>query len=840
MKTPITTYLFSLLISFLFNNEIQGQCIVGSRTSLGPIGTPPLYNGGAFTTYNGTGRISDIEFLTANKNEMYLGTHYGAMWHRNEIIGTSSIVTGSEHLYRSGVSDIEVTASNRILLGTGTPQGPFVSEDWNNRVSTVGIYYSDDAGLTFTPSNICGESGYSTFDKTKNNNWVVAKLLVHPTNANIAYALFRKAQWPGDALTNLGKFFKSTDGGANWLEISTPGLVTDKYFWDMEFALNNADKIFITSRSVYQYTVSTDTWLDLSANLNGLSLSNTSAEDRLLVETAAEGSGSAYNDFISFLAYGLTGAAIYKSTNLLTSTISGATPSTLTAATFNKYRVYFEIGHNYSHVYVGGNVFKYSIQLEPIDFNTQGYGKLTHPDINGIAVPPYDGTNEDAVYIATDGGLYRSYDGGVTLEEVNDGLANHKFFDISYAANRRKLIGGAQDVSSSMFLEGNWYWIHPYSGDGNQVETNQDVSSTHYTSNYLSNGTIERSTNNGNTGTLLGSDGVKIHTIFPNGPPMRLAPSNQDVLYAGYEKVYKSISGAAFTSLIQQPKYIYSDYNLITDVEVFEQDENLVIIACTGNWVDALGNTSDDSPSTTEPNYNDPTGRKINELFIFESGLWTDISPEITGVYGQITSVAISDNNPDLIWVTYNNFESNAGVNQNVFMTTDGGTNWSAYSEGLPKTSTSKVLYERKTDDRLYLATDEGVYFRDNTMSAWECYNNQLPSGMILDIEVDYCGGKLGVSIYNKGVWESIPPASDRIDYVLNSNEVWSTDRNIITDIYIPAGYTLTINAGATINIAKDKAIKVERGGRLIIDNATVTNMCQELWQGIEVWGNSS
>lgn len=76
----------------------------------------------------------------------------------------------------------------------------------------------------------------------------------------------------------------------------------------------------------------------------------------------------------------------------------------------------------------------------------------------------------------------------------------------------------------------------------------------------------------------------------------------------------------------------------------------------------------------------------------------------------------------------------------------------------------------------------------------------------------------------------------------INGNVTWENYNKIISGI-------VTINNGAILNVKssflrfKDETcgINVDRGGKLIIDNSTLTSLCANdntMWRGIEVWGN--
>ena len=85
----------------------------------------------------------------------------------------------------------------------------------------------------------------------------------------------------------------------------------------------------------------------------------------------------------------------------------------------------------------------------------------------------------------------------------------------------------------------------------------------------------------------------------------------------------------------------------------------------------------------------------------------------------------------------------------------------------------------------------------------------------------------------------------DENPIVVNDTVVWDDNMTINQDVIIENGGHLTIrkNGGnnAIIGFHSDAKIIVKPGGRLILDHCTLTNRCSnEMWQGIEVWGNSS
>ncbi len=74
-------------------------------------------------------------------------------------------------------------------------------------------------------------------------------------------------------------------------------------------------------------------------------------------------------------------------------------------------------------------------------------------------------------------------------------------------------------------------------------------------------------------------------------------------------------------------------------------------------------------------------------------------------------------------------------------------------------------------------------------------------------------------------------------DHTITANTTWNQDKNIARVITVETGNTLTID-GATIQFGVNGKIVVEEGAHLVLDDCTLRNYCNYMWEGIEVWGN--
>ena len=84
----------------------------------------------------------------------------------------------------------------------------------------------------------------------------------------------------------------------------------------------------------------------------------------------------------------------------------------------------------------------------------------------------------------------------------------------------------------------------------------------------------------------------------------------------------------------------------------------------------------------------------------------------------------------------------------------------------------------------------------------------------------------------NNYVYSSIP------EYIIGET-LWGSEKYLDHDVIIEDGGTLTIIN--TIYMGGSTKIIIKPGGKLILDyGALLTGLCDNMWQGIEVWGNSS
>jgi hypothetical protein len=202
------------------------------------------------------------------------------------------------------------------------------------------------------------------------------------------------------------------------------------------------------------------------------------------------------------------------------------------------------------------------------------------------------------------------------------------------------------------------------------------------------------------------------------------------------------------------------------------------------------------------------------------------------------TDISFNPNDDTEIWASISGW-SQYGSSLRVIHSTDGGNTWEDFSEGLTAAPINAIVYQEGSNGVLFAATDVGVYRYNPTpgIEKWECFNQGFPVSLVNDLEISTCENRIYASAYGRGIWESPLPPLERCD--IATNTTWDTDREVLATTVVKSGKRLTIK-NCTVNMARGTSIIVEPGAEFVINNATLTNGCGEMWDGIVVKGNAN
>ncbi len=168
---------------------------------------------------------------------------------------------------------------------------------------------------------------------------------------------------------------------------------------------------------------------------------------------------------------------------------------------------------------------------------------------------------------------------------------------------------------------------------------------------------------------------------------------------------------------------------------------------------------------------------------------------------------------------------------------------------GLPLVPFGQLVFDNTVYKGLYLSTDAGVFYTNSEMlqypnNQWELVGKNLPH--IRGNGLDFISSRdmLRIGTWGRGVWElPIPCFTSQLSAEISVNTVWS-DPAVVheydRDLIVKTGKTLTINPGVFVKFSQDAGIIIEPGAKVVVNGATLTNLCDDYyWKGIQVWGNT-
>ena len=179
-----------------------------STTTWTAIGPAPLaITSPADANFNVSGRITAIAAHPTDANTIYIAAAGGGVWKTTNGGTTWTPLTDTQSTLSMGA--IAISKSNPLVLYAGTGEANNSGDSNFGR----GILVSGDGGATWTlrtgPANV-----FSV------NRMACSKIVVDPTNANVAYVAMSGAAANGIFTNGITGVYKTTDGGVTWTNVT--------------------------------------------------------------------------------------------------------------------------------------------------------------------------------------------------------------------------------------------------------------------------------------------------------------------------------------------------------------------------------------------------------------------------------------------------------------------------------------------------------------------------------------------------------------------------------------------------------------------------------------------
>lgn len=679
-----------------------------------------------------SGRINDLEGHPTNPRIIYAGAAGGGVW-KSTNGGASFQPIFDEHAQSIGNIAVDPKdPDNTIWVGTG--------ETWTRNSVSVGdgLYKSTDGGGNWVKMGFENSERISSIEIHPESNSTIyvgvlgalwgdneergvykstdggqtwqrllyinsrtgcGDLIMDPSNPQVLYASmweFRRSAWGFDSGGGESGLYKSIDGGASWNKIHQ-GFPQGK--------LGRIGFAIAPSNSQILYAA----------------IESEEKEDKGLYRSDDGGSTwtQLNNDF------GLVVRPFYFSRIV----IDPRDPDVVVKA-----GLFGSISRD------GGKTFKNLGQM--------------HPDIHDIL---FDIKDSDRMYVGTDGGVYRSWDGATTMEIVAN-LPISQFYHVSVDNDEPyNVYGGLQD-------NGSWYgpssspggieardWNNVGFGDGFRVlrhPTKKIIYSEMQGAQFIWRYDMER--NQSKTIQPLPVKGdPKLR--FNWNAPIAVSANQPDRFYVGSQFLHKSEDmgntwvkvSPDLTTNDSKKQNQESSGGLSTDNSGAENhctiftivesalDENVIWVGTDdGNvqitqdggetWSDVTANIPDLPANTWVYQIESSSHDKATAYAVFDGHTqndkktyiyktddfgqtWTSLGTE--ELYGYARTIQEDYVNPDLLFL---------GTEFGLFITIDGGESWGKFTKNMPSVAVHAMELQEKTSDLVMGTHGRGIIIIDD------------------------------------------------------------------------------------------------------------------------------
>jgi len=536
----------------------------------------------------------------------------------------------------------------------------------------------------------------------------VGKIIQHPSNPLILLA------------ATSGGVHRSTDGGANWTKINTAN------FKDIVFKPNDPNTVYAAAgSSFYRSSDNGVSFTQITSGLGGgqrSTIAVSAANPNYVYVLSSDGSSGFQGVYRSTDA-GLNFTARSTSPNILDWSCDGSGSGgqgwydlALAADPLNA-----EI------IYVGGvNVWKSTDGGQNWNINSHWYGgcgvPAVHADCHFLGYSPVNGK----LYAGNDGGIYSTSNGGTTWTDHTVGMTIGQIYKLGQSQTvRDKVINGFQDNGTYTITPTGWI----ATGGGDGMECAIDYDNAAYTYHTIYYGDIFQKINNTNEKRIAGNGAFGIDESGAWVTPFVLGESDPKIMFVGYKNIWRCL-----------------------DIK----KANLIWVKISDN----LGGSNSNDMSVVENSPADPNilyaVRSDNKLYRSDNCLatnvsWTDLSSFLPAS-GQPTDIEAHPSDAGTVYMT---------LDKNVYKSTDKGLTWTEISGTLPNITISTIAFYKNAPEGLYVGTDAGVYYRDQTMADWIPFSDGLPvNGRITELDIYYDNDSVSqdavrASTYGRGLWGS-------------------------------------------------------------------------------------
>jgi photosystem II stability/assembly factor-like uncharacterized protein len=346
----------------------------------------------------------------------------------------------------------------------------------------------------------------------------------------------------------------------------------------------------------------------------------------------------------------------------------------------------------------------------------------SHPDIQAIAAVGND------LWITSDGGINYSNNFAQTIEARMNGISGSDMWGFDSGWNEDVLVGGR-------YHNGNMAW-HESFPEGKFYRMGGAEAAT----GYVNPGDARKTYHSDIGGYRLKGgflDGVSYFPVglFPNesyayyaNSEMTWDPRCWNIVYMGNEnKLWKSLDGGTSYSVLHS--FPGTVDNTVYDIEVSRSNPDVIYCSQWDGTDDALW-------------------KSING-----GQTWTQLTKLPLPNNNDRVKIALSAESENVLWVAVT-YGSNG---KKIYKSIDGGASWiNLTTATLNNIRITNIMAQYGTDGGIYLGTNVGVFYRNNTHTDWQPYSQDFPiSAETNKLKPFYRDGKIRNGCWSFGVWEA-------------------------------------------------------------------------------------